>query len=119
PQVEVAVADAQCLVDPLFVELEGQHLAGGQQLELVDDQLDVSRLQLRVARRLAARDELAARAHDALEPQGPRAGATRTGSGKACATAGAAGECSGSITSCTSPVRSRRSMNTRPPWSRR
>ena len=36
-----------------------------------------------------------------------------------CATSAASGACSGLITSCATPVSSRRSMKTRPPWSRR
>ena len=36
-----------------------------------------------------------------------------------CASSAAAGERSGLITSCVTPVRSRRSTNTSPPWSRR
>ena len=48
-----------------------------------------------------------------------RARARRTRAAAPCATACASGERSGSITSCTMPVRSRRSMKTSPPWSRR
>ena len=40
----------------------------------LDGELDVAGRQLVVARRLAARDELPARAHDALEPQRLRGG---------------------------------------------
>ena len=101
-QIEVAVADAQPFVDVLVVELEGQHLARGEQLERLDRELDGARRELVVARRLAARDEL------------PRARTTHS-SRSACADACASGERSGSITSCTMPVRSRRSMKTSPP----
>ena len=73
-QVEIAMADAQRLVDAFVVELERQHLAGREQLELGDGELDVAGGQLVVARGLAARDQLPARAHDALEPQRMRHG---------------------------------------------
>ena len=66
------MADAQPLVDVLVVQLEGQHLARGEQLERLDGQLDGPGRELVVARRRAARDERPPRAHDALQPQGLR-----------------------------------------------
>ena len=52
----------------------GSTLARREQLELVDGELDVAGRQLRVAGRLAARDQLAPCAHDAFETQRVRRG---------------------------------------------
>ena len=49
-QVEVAVAQAQRLVDALVVELERQHRRGRQYLEPLDVHLDPARVQARVDR---------------------------------------------------------------------
>ena len=97
------MADAQRLVDAFVVELERQHLAGREQLELGDGELDV-----------AGRAAASLRVASLRGTSSPRARTTHS-SRSACATACASGERSGSITSCTMPVRSRRSMNTSPP----
>ena len=75
--------------------------------ELLDLDLDLARRHLRI-------DGLGRAANDL-----PRSPAARTRSGRRARPAAASGACSGLTTSCVTPVSSRRSMKTRPPWSRR
>jgi hypothetical protein len=49
-EVEPPVAEAERLVDVLFVELKRQRRRAGDDLELVDSKLDVARRHLRVHR---------------------------------------------------------------------
>ena len=106
-QVEPAVAQAQRLVDALLVELERQRRRARDDLEPVDLQLDLARRHRRVDGLRRARDELALAPGSrtrcaARAPSRPRRGAR-----------------SGLTTSWETPVRSRRSTKTSPPWSRR
>ena len=58
-QVELAVAEAERLVDVLLVELERERLGARDDLELVDLQLDLAGRQVRVDRLGRARGDLA------------------------------------------------------------
>ena len=105
-QVEPAVAEAQRLVDVLLVELERERRAARDDLERVDLELDLAGRQLRVDGLGRAGDDLALGAEHELVAHLVR---------DACAS----GARSGLITSWQMPARSRRSMKTSPPWSRR
>ena len=66
PQVEPAVAVAQRLVDVLLVQLERERRRAGDELELVDLDLDLAGREVRVHRLGRARDDFARRAKDEL-----------------------------------------------------
>ena len=106
PEVEPAVPDAQRLVDVLVVELERERRAGGDDLEPFDLELDLAGRQARVDVLRCTRGDLALGLEDELVADVVRRG-------------GRLGACSGLTTSWLTPVESRRSMKTRPPWSRR
>ena len=106
--VEVAPLQARELVGvDAGLDLERRRLGAVEHLGLADDDLDLARGHVRVvgAGRTAAHD--AGEQHDPLGPDllGGDERRRRT--------------CPGSKVHCTMPVRSRRSMKIRPPWSRR
>ena len=65
-EIEPAVAQAQRLVHVLVVELERERRRARDDLELVDLELDLARVHLRVHRLGRARDDLARRPEDEL-----------------------------------------------------
>ena len=104
--VQPAVAEADRLVDVLLVELERERRRAREDLERVDLELDLAGRQVRVDRLGRAGDDLAVGLDDELVAQRV-GGRVRLGAR------------SGWITSWQSPVWSRRSTKTSPPWSRR
>ena len=106
-QVEPAVADAQRLVDVLLVELERERRARARR--------SPARRPGARPRRSGGSGSRSPGARAATSPSARRTNSLRM----SCAALAASGERSGLTTSWPTPVESRRSMKTSPPWSRR
>ena len=100
--VQIPVPEPQDLVDALVADLERQRVRRGEDAEHVDLHFDLTCREIRI-------DGVGARS--TTSPSAWSTNSLRT----SCATSAAAGARSGLITSCVSPVWSRRSTNTSRP----